>query len=75
MATSGKGGFRNNGQPRVQLKRGLTRVAQLKAALRELWDLPLDNPYEARRRRDRIVHDALVGTYVPTHMRDDKGGR
>lgn len=60
MATSGKGGFRNNGQPRVTLPRGVTRVAQLKAALRELRGLQAPTRAEI----ERICCAALEGTYV-----------
>lgn len=53
-----KGGFRNNGQPRVTLARGQTRVAQLKEAIRELRGID-----DAKRRSD-TAQAALDGTYV-----------
>lgn len=64
MATSGKGGFRNNGQPRVQLRPGLTRVAQLKAAIREMMhnDTSDDDML-------KIGFAAIDGTYIPPNFR------
>lgn len=65
MATSGKGGFRNNGQPRVTLKRGRTRVAQLKAAIREIQSIIGEVRRVRKGKPDvRICAAALDGTYT-----------
>lgn len=58
-----KGGTRNNGQPRITLVPGLTRVSQLKWALRELRSCALED------RAQQIIQQAIEGTYIPGHLR------
>jgi hypothetical protein len=70
MATSGKGGYRNNGRPRVQLRPGLTRVAQLIAALREIRNAAGEvGALEVRERITGLCVAGIEGTYTPSHLK------